>query len=175
MKKRILLCALLALSGVVHGTEPVYTGPDCSQGDGKDEIISVVHTALISGLGDIPKSDKARIEKQDKYINSFDVGNKSLSFLVKRLASEEMKQKDVLEKLVMFSYDKKHPEDIKPGGMLYERYMNKKVYNQFYEIKSSNGIIAISERYAIPSAIGGDNLSYECSDIGRVFIVTDVF
>jgi hypothetical protein len=170
MKKRMFLCALLVLSVAGHAAEQqVYVEPDCSKGSGKNEIISVVHTALTASLEDIKEKDV--LDKQKAYTREFDLDNTSLTFSVKRLASEKMSNDDIFNRLVKFAYDKKYPEDIKPGGMLYERYMNKPIYKQYYEVKNNHGAMVISERYAVP--LSGNTL--ECSDIGRVFIVSGVY
>lgn len=169
MKKGVLLCVLLALSGTGHavaGDGKAYTGPDCSKDtDGR----------IFGGLWDSLSADNS------KYKNYADIlAKKDTTLKVTRLSSERIDKKEA-ERLMFRSaardgYDKKDV-DLKPGGSRYGMYIDEYMYRQYYLIESNKGFKAIAEFYSAYNPGRwrlGDKKAEACAaDLENIFIISD--
>ncbi|QKJ87167.1 hypothetical protein PMPD1_2222 [Paramixta manurensis] len=166
MKKGMMLCVLLALSGGVHAagkTEAVYTGPDCSKDtDGR----------IFGGLWDsvLPNTSKYK-----KYVDI--LAKKDTILKITRLSSEKISKKEA-ERL-MYRRAKKDgikQSEIKDRGIV-EQYLGEDLYRQYYLIESNKKFKAIAEFYS--SYLPGDypvgsKTGESCgNDIENIYIISD--
>lgn len=169
MKKGILLCALLALSCVAHGAEPVYTGPDCS----KD-----VDARIVGGITDSLQLESPVNQKHRHYFLQL-IGKdvtREITRLSSELISKEEAKRLMLRRAKMDGNDRK--EDISPGGSLYGMYMEQDLYRQYYLIESNKGFRAIAEYYSSyyqgKWPVGSKEGESCGNDLENIYIISDV-
>ncbi|MTD37987.1 hypothetical protein GIX45_04920 [Erwinia sp. CPCC 100877] len=163
MKKGMLLCILLALSGVVYGAESVYAGPDCSK-DTDGRIFSGLWDSMFENPG-----------KYKKYTD--DIGNKDTTFKIKRLSSERISKKEAKRLMLRRAkMDGIKESEINDSGVSVQ-YLKTELYRQYYLIESSKGFKAIAEYY---SAVARDTppqkgkIAVSCgADLEKIYIVSD--
>ncbi|CAY76414.1 hypothetical protein EPYR_04029 (plasmid) [Erwinia pyrifoliae DSM 12163] len=143
VKKCILLCVLMALSGMSHATigdKKTYTGPDCSKdADGR----------IFGGLWDsfLPNTSKYK-----KYVDI--LAKKDTVLKVTRLSSEKISKKEA-ERL-MYRRAKRDgikEEEVKDRGII-DQYLGEDLYRQYYLVESNKDFKAIAEFYS--SYLAGD-------------------
>jgi len=132
-----------------------------------DEVVGGVASYLLA-IG-------VESNKYGKYYEQINPDDKTLKFQVRLLASEKLSNEEIYKELVARIFDEKFAADVKPGGIVYNRYMNHIIYKQYYELENQQGFKVISERFMIKNKnLKGDSI-WSCSDVGKVFIVSDSF
>jgi len=160
MKKGVLLCALLALSGLAHAADnvkPAYTGPDCSKKDGD------IYGRIESGIIDSFQLDNPVNEKHMKYFNQ--LSGKDIKIKVTRLSSIKINKKEARSLMMRRAkMDEVKESDIKSSG-LNAQYLGGDLYLQYYLIESSKGFKAIAKYYSAEGSCG--------NDLEDIYIISD--
>lgn len=169
MKKGVLLCVLLALSGVGQAAEKVYTGPDCSKDMDFRMIGGITDSFNLGPEG--PASEKTYFKQ---------LIGKNIKRTVTRLSSEKISK--VEAKRLMFRRAKrdgidKNSKELKAGGSYYTQYMTTDLYRQYYLIKTSAGFKAIAEYYSAYNPgnwpVGTHDAEACGADLENIYIISD--
>lgn len=161
-KRFLWVGGIIFFSVIAHAEDGDYN-PVCPD----DEIVGGVASYLQAvGIED---------NKHGRYYEQINPDNKKLKFQVRRLASEKMSKEEIYKELVIKDVDEKFSIDVRPGGAVYNQYMNGVIFKQYYEIENQHGFKAISERFVKLSRTFSGKDYWSCSDIGSTYIIADVF
>ncbi|MEG3126334.1 hypothetical protein SC171_01565 [Pantoea cypripedii] len=167
MKKGMLIVMLLALSGMGHAADKVFTGPDCS----KD-----TDARIVGGITDSLNGNSETSLTLNKYFK--EIIGKGVTRKIIRLSSEKI-SKEEAERL-MYRRAKRDgfsSADIEKNGMKVQ-YLKMDLYRQYYLIESNKGFKAIAEYYSAVAKGNwpeDDKEAQACGvDLKKIYVISDI-